>query len=238
MSEEKIAERIDANLFDVPIQDLKALTKDSYMGRVTKLKAKTHGKLVVKEYPTASAHAGHFRALIEELKMKKNFKADIIFVDYMNICASQRVNGSNANSYTIVKSIAEELRALAMTYEVPLFTATQLTRSNLGASDVDLTSTSESIGTAFTADLMLALIATEELEKMGQMMIKQLKNRYGDLGHHKRFVVGVDKSRMKFFNLEDAAQDDIANENHYQSPEEPKYGNKPALKTKFAGFQI
>ncbi len=232
MAEKKIAERIDANLFDVNINDIKTISKGSYLGRVGKIKDKTQGTLVIKEYPTASAHAGHFRSLIEELKMKKNFTADIIFVDYLNICSSQKVNAMNNNSYTIVKSIAEELRALSMHYNVPVITASQLNREGSGSTDVSMSNISESMGTAFTVDLMIALIVTDELNKMGQMFFKQLKNRYGDLSTYTRFMVGVDKAKMKFYNLEDSAQEDIANENSYSQTH-----TKPTLKNKFAEFK-
>jgi replicative DNA helicase len=207
MAEEKIAERIDANLLNMTIEELYSVDKESYTNRITKLTNKTKGKLIVKEYPTSSAHAGHFRALIEELKMKRDFKPDVIIVDYLNICASSRIKfGSGANSYTVVKSIAEELRGLAQEYNVPILSATQTTRDGMNSSDLDLTNTSESIGLPQTVDLMFALISSEELEQMNQIMVKQLKNRYNDLNYYKRFMIGVDRSRMKLFEVEASAQ--------------------------------
>ena len=210
MAEEKIAERIDANLLNVPIQDLADLPRTSFENKVTNLANKTQGQLIIKEYPTASAHSGHFKALLNELALKKSFKPDIIFVDYLNICASSRYKGSaNINSYTLVKSIAEELRGLAVEAEVPIVSATQTTRSGYGSSDVDLTDTSESFGLPATADLMFALISTEELEGMNQIMVKQLKNRYNDLSRNKRFCVGIDRAKMRLYDVEESAQDDI-----------------------------
>ena len=210
MAEEKIAERIDANLLNVNIQDLKELPKSMFDKKISKLAAKTQGSLVIKEYPTASAHSGHFKALLNELKLKKNFTPDMIFIDYLNICASSRIRaGSNANSYTLVKSIAEELRGLAVEFNVPIVSATQTTRSGYGNSDVDITDTSESFGLPATADLMIALISTEELEGLGQIMVKQLKNRYNDLNYLKRFVVGIDRAKMRLYDCEQSAQDDL-----------------------------
>jgi replicative DNA helicase len=209
MSEEKIAERIDANLLDVTIDDLKSLSKDMYDRKIDRLAKKTQGKLVIKEFPTASAHVGHFRHLLNELNLKKNFRPDIIYIDYLNICASARVKNTQANSYTIIKSIAEEIRGLAVEFNVPVVTATQTTRSGYSNSDVGLEDTSESFGLPATADLMLALISTEELEELGQIMIKQLKNRNGDPNIHKRFVVGVDRSKMRLYDCEQEAQDGL-----------------------------
>ena len=210
MAEEKIAERIDANLLNVNIQDLKELPKTMFDNKIAKLANKTQGSLVIKEYPTASAHSGHFKALLNELKLKKNFTPDMIFIDYLNICASSRIRaGSNANSYTLVKSIAEELRGLAVEFNVPIVSATQTTRSGYGNSDVNITDTSESFGLPATADLMVALISTEELEGLGQIMVKQLKNRYNDLNYLKRFVVGIDRAKMRLYDCEQSAQDDI-----------------------------
>ena len=210
MAEEKIAERIDANLLNVQIQDIIDIPKPMFEDKVKKLQKKTQGKLIVKEYPTASAHAGHFDALIKELHLKKDFVPDIIFIDYLNICTSQRYRaGSNINSYTVVKSIAEELRGLAVKYNVPIFSATQTTRGGFSNSDVSLTDTSESFGLPATADLMFALISNDELEQMGQIMVKQLKNRYNDTNTHKKFVVGIDRARMKLFDVEQSAQEDI-----------------------------
>lgn len=203
MSEERIAERIDANLMNLPIQQLKELSKQMFEDRIEKINNRIKGRLIIKEYPTASAHAGHFKALLHELKLKRNFSPDIIFIDYLNICSSSRFRaGSSANSYTIIKSIAEELRGLAVEFDVPLVTATQTTRSGYNSSDVELTDTSESFGLPATADLMFALISTEELEKLGQVMVKQLKNRYSDPTRNKRFMLGIDRARMKLFDVE------------------------------------
>ena len=207
MAEERIAERIDANMMDVSMQDLRDLSKSMYTDRIQKIKNKVDGRLIVKEYPTATAHAGHFRALLEELKLKQNFYPDIIFIDYLNICVSQRLrNNAGANSYTIVKAIAEELRGLAVEYDLPIVSATQTTRGGFNNSDVDLTDTSESFGLPATADLMFALISTEELEQQGHMMVKQLKNRYSDPTRNKRFMIGVDRAKMRLFDLDDAQQ--------------------------------
>jgi len=204
MAEERIAERIDANLLNVPIDQLDTMSKDMFTTKVNDLAKKTTGKLIVKEYPTGSAHAGHFRGLLNELKLKKQFEPDIIFVDYLNICASSRMKamGGSINSYTYIKSIAEELRGLAVEYNVPIFSATQTTRSGFSNSDVGLEDTSESFGLPATADLMFAIISTEELEKDGQLMVKQLKNRYNDPTQHKRFVIGVDRSKMRLFDVD------------------------------------
>jgi|TARA_R100000030_G_scaffold36620_1_gene27356 replicative DNA helicase len=211
MAEEKIAERIDANLLDIPIQQLTdpMLTKERYTRKVESLKQKTTGRLVIKEYPTASAHVGHFEALLNELSLKKGFHPDIVFVDYLNICASSRYKGTIVNSYTYVKSIAEELRGLAGKLNVPIVSATQTTRSGYGNSDVDITDTSESFGLPATADLMVALISTEEMEQLGQIMVKQLKNRYNDPTVFKRFVVGIDRAKMRLYDCDQSAQDNI-----------------------------
>ena len=211
MAEEKIAERVDANLLDIPIQSLNdpLLTKEKYSSKLLQLKKKTQGKLIIKEYPTASAHVGHFKALLNELSMKKGFSPDIIFIDYLNICASARYKGTIVNSYTYVKAIAEELRGLAVEFNVPIVSATQTTRSGVANSDVDLTDTSESFGLPATADLMLALISTEDMEQLGQIMVKQLKNRYNDPTMYKRFVVGIDRAKMRLYDCEQSAQDDI-----------------------------
>ena len=208
MAEERIAERIDANLLNIPIDQLANQSKDMFTEKVKNLARKTTGRLVVKEYPTGSAHAGHFRALLNELKLKKQFVPDVIFIDYLNICASSRMKGMGGaiNSYTYVKAIAEELRGLAVEFDVPVFSATQTTRSGYGNSDVGLEDTSESFGLPATADLMFALISTEELEKDAQMMVKQLKNRYNDPTQHKRFVVGVDRSKMRLYDVEENQQ--------------------------------
>ena len=214
MSEERIAERIDANLMNIPIMELKDLSKAMYDDRITKINDKIEGRLIVKEYPTASAHSGHFKALINELKLKRSFFPDIIFIDYLNICSSSRFRaGSSANSYTIIKSIAEELRGLAVEQDVPIVSATQTTRGGYDNSDISLTDTSESFGLPATADLMFAIISTEELEQMGQFMIKQLKNRYADPTRNKRFMIGVDRARMKLYDLDPSAQKQLTDSN-------------------------
>jgi len=210
MAEEKIAERIDANLLNVPIPDLQALPRDIYEKKIAGIRAKTTGKLIIKEYPTASAHAGHFRHLLNELNLKRSFVPDIIYIDYLNICMSSRIKtGSNVNSYTYIKAIAEELRGLAVERNVPIVSATQTTRSGYSSSDVDLTDTSESFGLPATADFMIALISTEELQDLSQFMIKQLKNRYSDPAINRRFVVGVDREKMRLYDVEQSAQTDI-----------------------------
>ena len=208
MAEERIAERIDANLLNIPIDQLDGMSKDMFTEKVKNLARKTTGRLIVKEYPTGSAHSGHFRALLNELKLKKQFEPDVIFVDYLNICASSRMKamGGSINSYTYIKAIAEELRGLAVEFNVPIFSATQTTRSGYGNSDVGLEDTSESFGLPATADLMFALISTEELEKLGQMMVKQLKNRYNDPTSNKRFVIGVDRSKMRLYDVDETEQ--------------------------------
>lgn len=210
MSEEKISERIDANLLNITMNELKTIDKNNFMSKIDKLSKKTQGKLIVKEYPTSSAHAGHFRALLEDLKIKRNFKPDLICVDYLNICTSQRIKNSQANSYTIMKSVAEELRGLAVEYNLPLITATQSNRAGNSNSDLGIEDTSESFGVPMSADLMLAIISTEELEAMNQIMIKQLKNRYNDPSYYRKFVVGIDRSRMRLYDVEDYAQENIS----------------------------
>jgi len=210
MAEEKIAERIDANLLNINIKDIEEIPEQIFSSKVTRLAQKTNGKLIIKEYPTAAAHAGHFKALLNDLSLKKSFKPDIIFIDYLNICSSSRYKGTIVNSYTFVKAIAEELRGLAVEFNVPIMSATQTTRSGYGSTDVDLTDTSESFGLPATADLMFALISTEELENLNQIMVKQLKNRYNDPTMHKRFVVGIDRAKMRLYDVEDTAQTDIA----------------------------
>jgi len=210
MAEEKIAERIDANLLNVPIQDIADLPRQMFETKVTNLAKKTQGTLIIKEYPTASAHSGHFKSLLNELALKKSFRPDIIFIDYLNICASSRYKGNlSVNSYSYIKAIAEELRGLAVEFNVPIVSATQTTRSGYGSSDVELTDTSESFGLPATADLMFALISTEELEELGQILVKQLKNRYNDPTIHKRFVVGIDRAKMRLYDCEQSAQNDI-----------------------------
>ena len=205
MSEERIAERIDANLLDIPIGEIDTLSKDSFIERVAKLKTKTNGKLIVKEYPTGSANANHFRALLNELKLKKGFVPDIIFIDYLNICASARIKmGGSTNSYTYIKAIAEELRGLAVEFDLPIVSATQTTRTGYSSSDPGLEDTSESFGLPATADLMFALVSNEELDAQGQIMVKQLKNRYNDPNSNKRFVVGIDRAKMRLYDVDDA----------------------------------
>jgi archaellum biogenesis ATPase FlaH len=208
MSEKKIAERIDANLLDVQIDQIENLPRDIFKSKVSKIQEKTRGRLIIKEYPTATAHVGHFRALIDELRMKKDFAPDVIYIDYLNICASSRIKGlgGSINTYSYVKAIAEELRGLAGEFDVPIWSATQVTRSGFGNTDVELTDTSESFGLPATADLMVALISTEKLEGLNQIMVKQLKNRYNDPTQNKRFVVGVDRSKMRLYDVEDSAQ--------------------------------
>ena len=214
MAEEKIAERIDANLLSVDIQQLDQLPKMMFDSKVNKIAKKTQGQLIIKEYPTASASVGHFRALLNDLALKKAFKPDIIFIDYLNICASSRYSKlGNVNSYSYIKAIAEELRGLAVEANVPIVSATQTTRSGYGSSDVDLTDTSESFGLPATADLMFALISTEELEEINQIMVKQLKNRYNDPTLNKRFVVGIDRAKMRLYDVEQSAQNDIVDAN-------------------------
>jgi replicative DNA helicase len=228
MAEERIAERIDANLLNVPIQDIDELPKSVFESKVIKLADKTQGTLIIKEYPTASAHSGHFKSLLNELALKKSFRPDIIFIDYLNICASERYRGnSTVNSYSYIKAIAEELRGLAVEANVPIVSATQTTRSGYGSSDVELTDTSESFGLPATADLMFALISTEELESLGQILVKQLKNRYNDANLCKRFVVGIDRAKMRLYDCEQTAQEDILD-----NGKEEEYNNEDTKKSK------
>ena len=235
MAEEKIAERIDANLLNVNIQDITDLPQPMFESKVNSLAKKTQGTLIIKEYPTASAHSGHFKSLLQELALKKSFRPDIIFIDYLNICASSRYRqNSSVNSYSFIKAIAEELRGLAVEANLPIVSATQTTRSGFASSDVDLTDTSESFGLPATADLMFALISTEELEGLNQIMVKQLKNRYNDPTIFKRFVVGIDRAKMRLYDCEQSAQNDIVDsgkEEEYNGPEE-----KP--KKSFEGFKF
>jgi archaellum biogenesis ATPase FlaH len=242
MAEEKIAERIDANLLNEAIDMLSMLPKDVYDKKIERIKSKTPGKLIIKEYPTASAGSNHFRHLLNELKLKRNFKPDIIYIDYLNICMSSRLKfGANVNSYTYVKSIAEELRGLAVEFNVPIVSATQTTRSGYSNTDVGLEDTSESFGLPATADLMFALITSEELEGLGQIMVKQLKNRYNDPFFHRKFVVGIDKSKMKLYNVEQSAQDDISDDkplfDSTDTGNRLKAENKKFNKDVFSGFQ-
>ena len=233
MSEEKIAERIDANLLDVNIQTISDLSKSAFDSKVNAIAKKTQGRLIIKEYPTASAHCGHFRSLLTELSLKKSFTPDIIFVDYMNICSSSRYkSNTNVNSYTYVKAIAEELRGLAVEYNVPLLTATQVNRSGSSNTDMDITDTSESFGGPMTADLLLALISTEEFEEQNKILIKQLKNRYSDPTIHKRFFVGIERSKMRLYDVDQGTVDSSSNE--------PYNNNEPKsqLKEKFGEFKF
>lgn len=210
MAEEKIAERIDANLLNVASEDLQKLPREMYESKIARLKAKTAGKLIIKEYPTASAHAGHFRHVLNELNLKRNFVPDIIYIDYLNICCSSRIKtGSNVNSYTYIKSIAEELRGLAVERNLPIVSATQTTRSGFSNSDPGLEDTSESFGLPATADFMIALIRSEDMDDRGQLMVKQLKNRYSDPADLRKFVVGIDRVKMRLFDVEETAQDDL-----------------------------
>jgi len=222
MAEERIAERIDANIMNVPMKEIPDMSKKQFDKKVDKLKNKTKGKLIIKEYPTAAAHVGHFRHLLQELDIKKDFTPDIIFIDYLNICASHRVRpGQGANSYTLVKSIAEELRGLAVEFDVPLVSATQTTRSGYGSTDIGLEDTSESFGLPATADLMFALITSDELEDLDQLVVKQLKNRYNDPTIFKRFVIGIDRSRMKLYDCEQEAQTELVEGEQYISDDVP-----------------
>lgn len=210
LAEEEVGRRIDANIMDITLDEVKEVPGDVFKKRMDRYKTKTPGKLVIKEYPTGSAHSGHFRHLLNELRMKKNFVPDVVLVDYLNICASSRVKGAAAaNSYTLVKSIAEEIRGLAMEFNCAIVTSSQFNRDGYGNSDVDLTNTSESMGITHTADAIFALISSEDLESLGQLMIKQLKNRWGDIGYYRRFVVGIDRSRMKLYDLEEGAQSNV-----------------------------
>jgi replicative DNA helicase len=245
MAEERIAERIDANLLDIPVNDLKIIPKDSYDKKIERLRNKTKGKLIVKEYPTACAGSANFRHLLNELKIKKNFIPDIIYIDYLNICSSSRIkNGANVNSYTLIKAIAEELRGLAVEFNVPIVSATQTTRSGYSSSDVGLEDTSESFGLPATADFMFALVKpSEKLEELSQIMVKQLKNRYNDPGINSRFVLGVDRSKMRLYDVEQSAQEDLIDgpvmdntkfgeEDYERSRPKPKFD-----RSKFEGFK-
>jgi archaellum biogenesis ATPase FlaH len=235
MAEERIAERIDANLFDVTIDDLHTMPKELYDNKVSKLQNKTSGQLIIKEYPTASAHSGHFRALINELALKKSFKPDVVFIDYLNICASSRFKGGNISSYFYIKAIAEELRGLAVEFNVPIFSATQTTRTGYVSTDIGLEDTSESFGLPATADFMFALMSNEELEALGQMKIKQLKNRYNDPSINRSFIVGVDRSKMRLYDVENTAQN-IVDSN--QTKEEENYPTPESAYEKFSDFKI
>ena len=235
MAEDRIAERIDANLLNVNIKDISELPKSMFDSKINKISQKTQGTFIIKEYPTASAHSGHFKALLNELSLKKSFRPDIIFIDYLNICGSSRYKSNySVNSYSYIKAIAEELRGLAVEANVPIVSATQTTRSGYGNSDVELTDTSESFGLPATADLMFALISTEELEQLGQIMVKQLKNRYNDPTMNKRFVLGIDRAKMRLYDVEQKAQDDILD-----SGQEMEYNEEDKKSKKsFEGFKF
>ena len=235
MSEERIAERIDANLFDVSMDDLRAMPKDLYDNKLTKLEDKTKGRLIIKEYPTAAAHSGHFKSLLNELALKKSFKPQVIFIDYLNICASSRFKGGNISSYFYVKAIAEELRGLAVEFDVPIFSATQTTRTGFVSTDIGLEDTAESFGLPATADFMFALMTNEELDALGQMKVKQLKNRYNDPGVNRAFILGVDKAKMRLYDVENSAQN-IVNSN--QTKEKENYPNPDQTYEKFSDFKL
>jgi len=233
MAEERIAERIDANLLDVTMDDLHTMPKDLYDNKMEKIRQKTGGKLIIKEYPTASAHAGHFRALFNELALKKSFKPDVVFIDYLNICASSRFKGGNIGSYFYIKAIAEELRGLAVEFNVPLFSATQTTRTGFMSTDIGLEDTAESFGLPATADFMFAIISNDDLEALGQLKIKQLKNRYNDPGINRSFIIGVDRAKMRLYDVGQQAQN-IVDSN--QKEEEPK--EKDIAYDKFSDFKV
>ena len=240
MAEERIAERIDANKLNLTMDELKVIDKDIFENRIAKLKDKTEGKLIIKEYPTAGAHAGHFRALLEELKLKREFKPDIIFIDYLNICASQRMKqGGSINSYTYIKAIAEELRGLAVEYNVPIVSATQTTRSGFTNSDPGLEDTSESFGLPATADFMFALVSNEELEALNQIIVKQLKNRYNDPSFYKRFVIGIDRAKMKLYDVEASAQENLSDAGQDDEPmfDKSSFGRRQKAES-FEGFKF
>ena len=230
MAEERIAERIDANLLDVSTDDLHALPKTMFDDRVERLKSKSPGKLIIKEYPTASAHSGHFKALLNELALKKSFKPDVLFIDYLNICASSRFKGGNISSYFYIKAIAEELRGLAVEFKLPIFTATQTTRSGFVSTDIGLEDTSESFGLPATADFMFALMTSEELDQLNQMKVKQLKNRYSDPAINRSFIIGVDRSKMRLYDVEQKAQN-IVDANQEKEVEVDPYD-------KFSDFKV
>ena len=237
MAEERIAERIDANLLDTPLDQIEKMSKDKFVNKVNTIKGKTQGKLIIKEYPTGQAHSGHFRALFNELKLKKKFVPDIVFIDYLNICSSSRMKGlgGSVNTYSLIKSIAEELRGLAVEFNLPIMSATQTTRSGFANSDPGLEDTSESVGLPATANLMLALVSNDELQELGQILVKQLKNRYNDPNVHKRIVIGVDRSKMRLSDVEDADKDLVQD-----VPDSgPVFDNTPAgKKLNTSGFQI
>jgi len=250
MAEEKIAERIDANLLNVSTEDLEVLPKDLYEKKVSKVREKTVGKLIIKEYPTAGAHVGHFRHLLNELFLKRSFRPDIIYIDYLNICMSSRIKpGSNINSYTYVKSIAEELRGLAVEFNLPIVSATQTTRSGYSSSDPGLEDTSESFGLPATADFMIALVSSEELQNLNQIMIKQLKNRYSDLATLRKFVVGIDRPKFRLYDVEQSAQDLIVEDDgpafdktkfgaRAKEEDSMRWATKKLGRKDFSGFKV
>jgi archaellum biogenesis ATPase FlaH len=235
MAEERIAERIDANLMDVTMDDLHDMPKQLYDDKMTKLRSKTTGQLIIKEYPTASAHSGHFKSLINELSLKKSFKPDVLFIDYLNICASSRFKGGNISSYFYIKAIAEELRGLAVEFDLPIFSATQTTRTGFVSTDIGLEDTSESFGLPATADFMFALMSNEELESLGQMKVKQLKNRYNDPGMNRAFIVGVDRAKMRLYDVENSAQN-IVDSN--QTKDKESYPTPEQAYDKFSDFKV
>ena len=233
MSEERIAERIDANLMNITMDELRDLPKDSFNKKINRIKSSTQGKLIIKEYPTSSAGAAHFRHLLQELRIKKNFKPDVIYVDYLNICASTRMKmGGSVNSYMYIKSIAEELRGLAVEFDLPIITATQSNRDGYNSSDLGLDNTSESFGLPATVDFMFALMSTDELADMNQILVKQLKNRYSDINENKRFVIGVNKSKMRFYDVDESEQDNIL-----EGPKKDKYQDKPVMDNTQVGIR-
>ena len=243
MAEERIAERIDANLLNLPIDDVHSLPKDLYERKIDLLKMQTTGKLIIKEYPTATAHTGHLRTLLNELKLKRNFSPEIVFVDYLNICASSRFKyNANVNSYTYIKAIAEELRGLAVEMNIPIVSATQTTRSGFNSSDPGLEDTSESFGLPATADFMFALVTSEELDKLDQVMVKQLKNRYNDLTVNKRFVIGIDRSKMKLYDLSQSAQENITDSGQIEEDipkfDKSKFGQRMFEEKDFGGIKV
>ena len=243
MAEERIAERIDANLLNLPIDDVHSLPRDLYERKIDLLKMQTAGKLIIKEYPTATAHTGHIRTLLNELKLKRNFSPEIVFVDYLNICASSRFKyNANVNSYTYIKAIAEELRGLAVEMNVPIVSATQTTRSGFNSSDPGLEDTSESFGLPATADFMFALVTSEELDKLDQVMVKQLKNRYNDLTVNKRFVIGIDRSKMKLYDLSQSAQENITDSGQIEEDipkfDKSKFGQRMFEEKDFGGIKV
>jgi replicative DNA helicase len=238
MAEERIAERIDANIMDITMDELKELPKQIYESKIRKNTSGISGKLIIKEYPTASANANHFKSLLDELKLKKKFIPDIIFIDYLNICSSSRLRqGSNVNSYTFIKSIAEELRGLAVEYNVPIFSATQTNRSGFSNTDVGLEDTSESFGLPATADFMFALIATDELDEQNQVLVKQLKNRYNDTVANRKFILGINRAKMKLYDVNAEEQDDLSQSNQ---TEDMDFGSGfgPDIKEKFSGWNV